>query len=74
MIVVSCACVRDDIRTFVVNTTVGFVAIASVPLVQFRIFETPAAFLLQRQVKESLGLVGTLLVEHLQMSLGDVRV
>jgi hypothetical protein len=50
---------------FVVNTTVGFIAIASVPLIQFRIFETPTAFLLQWQVKEGLGLVGTLVVEPL---------
>jgi hypothetical protein len=65
MIVVGRAYVREDVQTFVVNTTVGFIAIASVPLIQFRIFETPTAFLLQWQVKEGLGLVGTLVVEPL---------
>jgi hypothetical protein len=42
--------------TFVINAAIRFITIASVALVHFCIFETPLAFLLQRERKERLRL------------------
>jgi hypothetical protein len=49
--------------TFVVNTAVGFVAVAGVALIQLSIFKAPATFLLQWEVEEGLGLNDVLVTD-----------